>query len=61
MTNRLASAMIAGLAKAPYTSTGRTTPDISSTAAPARATTSARTLSQISAATTAVRTASVIV
>ena len=52
--------MIAGLAKAPCTSTGRTTPVISRTAAPASATTSARTLSQISAATTAASTASVI-
>src|SRR5690606_4525326 len=52
--------MIAGLAKALCTSTGRTTPVISSTAAPASATTSDLSLSRISAATTAMRTTSVI-
>src|SRR3546814_8758410 len=48
--------MIAGLAKARCTANGRTTPVISSTAAPVSATTAARTLSQMSAATTAART-----
>src|SRR3546814_523419 len=59
MTNSDASAMIAGLAKALCTSTGRTTPVINSTAAPVSATTSARTLSQMSAATTTARTSRV--
>ncbi len=52
MTNREASAMMAGLPKAPCTSLGRTAPVKRRIAAPDRATTSARTLSQISAATT---------
>jgi len=51
--------MMAGLAKAPCTYTGRTTPVISRTAAPVRATTSGRILSQIKADTTAARTRSV--
>ena len=51
--------MIAGLPKAPWTSPGRTAPLTSSTAAPAKATTSERTRSQISMATTTANTASV--
>ena len=51
---------MAGLAKALCTWFGRTTPVISSTAAPVSATTSERSLSQIRAATTAARTSRVI-
>lgn len=51
---------MAGLAKAPWTSTGRIVRVASRTAAPARATTSERSLPQMRATTTEISTVSAI-